>query len=550
MIDYAPLRKIQEQIITDLLNSGILIDRSSVVSCDYFPPFDIDFALRLKPGTVAQLQNKTFLSRDTLILDINQKGVFLNISLRFDVLYEYIISQISTANANFGTIDKIPLNNLIIEHTSLNPIMPINLATFRSSVVGDGVASFFRFLGVDVRTHFWVEHVPRKFQPIVEYINHNQIKTDQIEIYGKPDHTLATIFVSVLAANFSEKFAKVRPDVVRKSMFPKSTLDIPILKCPPLVDYIADTTFFETINQLKDVCIKGFEQTLRTCDIHIDQYDIDDLYTHNNASQPLSTVSYPERNFQYHLRLHNQYDPDLILSVVSRNLQKVVQITEGIFDEKLKERGVSRFCQIGELVVSNRPLSLVEIHGAEDVIDEIKTGNFHSVDGFLEYNSQLISYDVHHISNCLKFEILRVAPHKRCILSYELNAKSEYFVILSTIEHVKKYLENRYDISQQSKLDLEPFSTAEKRLIKYLGYLPEITDKILSSHLANPSDNPLHLIPHYLLTLRKALLDYYAELDIENRSAQRAKQLITSYLIVTSNALGMIGIRQALDVHT
>lgn len=543
-----PLRQIQEQIVADLLDAGILIDYSSVVSCDYFPPFEIDFALRLKPGTTAHLQNKIHLRSDTLILDVNQQGVFLNINLRFDAFYDYVISQINAAGVDFGLIEKKSLSNLIVEHTSLNPIMPINLATFRTSVVGDSIATFFRRLGVNVRTHFWVEYVPRKFQPIVEYINHNQIKIDQIDSYGKPDHTLATVFISVLAANFSEKFAKALPETVRKSMFPKTTLDVPILNCPPLVEYKTDTAFAEAINRLKDICIQGIEQTLRTCDIHIDRYDVDDLYSHNNTSQSLSTDTYPERNFQYHLQLHNQYSPDLILSVVSRNLQNVVQVTEGIFDEKLKERGISRFCQIGELVVSNRPQPLIEIHGAEDVVDQLKTGRFHSVDGFLEYNSQFVSYNIHHISNCLKFEILRVAAHKRCVLSYVLNEKSEYFVILSTIEQVKKYLENERGVSIQS-VDLEQFSAAEKRLIKYMGYLPEVTEKILSAHLANPSDNPLHLIPHYLLTLRKTLLDYRAELDLEDRLPQRAKQLMEGYLIVTLNALEMIGIRRVIDVH-
>lgn len=146
-----------------------------LASVDYNPPFG-HVALRAR-DSVPQTHFEA-LKECHLVDKVEITGRFLNIWL------------LASAAEHLPARSR-PLagKTCAVEHTSITPCYPVNVATARSSVIGEMLRRCLSLLGADARGHFWLEE--------------NAYQTSSIRIapsvrrladHGKADHVVGTVF--------------------------------------------------------------------------------------------------------------------------------------------------------------------------------------------------------------------------------------------------------------------------------------------------------------------------------------------------------------------
>jgi len=267
------------------------------------------------------------------------------------------------------------VKRLIVEHTSLLPVYPLNLATFRLSVVGEWFRRALVFLGNDVQAHFWVQDSARQVDLVKAQLRRGSY-TSTKTAFGKGDHTIGLIFAEALLMEDGISKRKARKDATR--LFPLGASGI---RRPGYGNWILDV-------------IAGWRSTLSTAGVHIDRFDRDaDLLEScsygellqaagrrpnvrislpTTASKP-GNLTYLEWSVIYYCYLLQK--ADYVVSVASARQRAILE----------EARDYACF-------IRKRPTDALQVVPVGDVfcngeLDSVRAGRFHLVDN-LDFYSQ------------------------------------------------------------------------------------------------------------------------------------------------------------------
>jgi len=260
-----------------------------------------------------------------------------------------------------------------VEHTSLVPCYPINLATLRSAIVGEQLRRCLSVLGARTSAHYWVEENARQLDLI-----RTSPPDRPVSWTGKADHVVGARFLSALNAR-AEDHAPVRTTLFRQVHTPSST------------------SAYETVRHdrgrgwLRDV-LASHRHTLAQCGVRQLEFDFESEVYRNfrwrdylgRAHQaeprqiPLlsdpalcseSDLQYLERNVVYYGYLLDRHD--LVLSVVPHRQRDVVKCASDLATEASKRlSGDLRTLLYGDVLINGRS-------------DSMRDGVFHAVDDLL-----------------------------------------------------------------------------------------------------------------------------------------------------------------------
>jgi len=92
---------------------------------------------------------------------------YLNIFIDYNRLFKtiidkYVTGEYSSELRSIGRGEKV-----IVEHTSANPVHPLHIGSGRNSVLGNTYARLLRYLGFNVREHFYVDDMGRQVATLV-----------------------------------------------------------------------------------------------------------------------------------------------------------------------------------------------------------------------------------------------------------------------------------------------------------------------------------------------------------------------------------------------
>jgi hypothetical protein len=137
----------------------------------------------------------------------------------------------------------------VVEHTSMAPAYPINIATLRSSIIGEWIRRALKRLGAPVEARYWVQDSARQ----VELLD----AARPWPFGGKGDHAAGASFAHALlqrhgqlASEAMSAAAALFPFAIRSNNLESAT------------DYVKET-------------IAGWSGTLTECGVHVDQFDRD-----------------------------------------------------------------------------------------------------------------------------------------------------------------------------------------------------------------------------------------------------------------------------------
>ncbi|NDK36492.1 hypothetical protein [Rhodovulum sulfidophilum] len=265
--------------------------------------------------------------------------------------------------------------HVIVEHTSLAPVYPLNLATFRLSVVGEWFRRAFQFLGDNVQTRFWVQDSARQVDLVKSQLRlggYTSTKT----AFGKGDHTVGLIFAEALLIEDGASKRKARTAATR--LFPLGSSG---LRRPEYGNWILDV-------------IAGWRSTFGTAGIHVDRFDREaDILesieyeaaleaarnkSDNAIALPTSTIApgnmtYLEWSVIYYCFLLQ--GGDRVVSVASA-----------------RQRAILEAARDYACFVVGKPKEVLQVVSVGDVfcdgeLDSVRAGRFHLVDN-LDFYSQ------------------------------------------------------------------------------------------------------------------------------------------------------------------
>lgn len=417
-------------IAEELLRIRVINTLENIQMVSWFPsvPYDgYSCAVRFKTNIFNNqiVENSIFDKIDII-------NNYINVSINDEILSNKVSSYVIKQADGYGitNIDCVYNEAVAVEHTSQTPSYPINLATFRGSVIGNVLVSMLRKYKIPVSAHYLVADTSRNIDIILEHYSIDEIFSWRKE--AKEDHLCGVLFCNALS-----RIVKLKQELKVCEMFPcvNKNLFVAIER-----DTIKEKYSKDDIKQYCEFCIQGHRETLENAHIGIDLYDyetkaikdvdynffVDSETARRNLSE--EKISYLWVNCAYYSYLAKKYST--IISVVNnRQEQKINEVLSN-----LKKDIQFRPLFYGDVKISENNITMV---------DSIKNGCFHSVDEYVREASEVISVDRKTICDALKLLLLSKRFSQPISLDVRLFSDLKKYVeivifIRSQIDNMKK----------------------------------------------------------------------------------------------------------------
>ena len=268
--------------------------------------FELAKKIGEKPFPLAQRLAKTV---DTSGFSLVEKvapagGGYVNFHVDFAKFSVLTLSSARELDANYGLVKTDRPLSVIVEHTSANPLHPINVATARNPVLGDTLARILKARGHTVSRHFYIDDVGRQ-SSVVAY---GYEKLGKPKPEGKPDQFIGKIYTTtscIVEINRLKKELEHAKTVSAEEEIGKTTRELDDWvsvaaelkeKYPDLFDQLLDKigqdpsseTAIKILNQayeaedkkarklvrtVTEMCLEGFKETLKRIDVTLDAWD-------------------------------------------------------------------------------------------------------------------------------------------------------------------------------------------------------------------------------------------------------------------------------------
>lgn len=468
-----------QAILTELIESRILPKMEHVRSVQPDPPQSVGSDLGIWIGS-PQGFGDTFhnAAEEGLIKRAEVLGNVCNVWLNYAETMTLLKDVAANPSTRIPTMPQPKGALCVVEHTSLTPVYPINLATFRGTVIGNATKRFLQEQGLDIEAHYWVEDLARQYQVLLTAIENLGINSsDVMEALGKPDHEIGYMYTSTILA---VKKPHLNTPGVLSSMFPSAVTQFFVRNCMRFGDYHWRSSHYEEVwPRVRNHCLLGIQATLAAAGIEIDRFDIETESISYSDWDEEHSINYETRNLMYFSKLLG--DADRVISIVPLGVMNSPtpesSVAAGIL-RKLKgelraEEKTVEFYPYG-------PVRILSTDGSS-YYDQVSSGTYTSVDGYVENYAAHSQLDPKDVVNAIKLFFL--APENNSMeisLQTDLNAQLEYFAMVDALTGVQVCLSSVRVTEQLTDVDRAVIKVAfrglmflEKALIEQYEKIPE-----------------------------------------------------------------------------
>lgn len=203
-----------------------------------------------------------------IIKDIKAVGPYINVFFEWGNIGNELLKEIIKKKSKFGS--EKSKENILIEHTSINPTGPIHVGRIRNSFIGDTLVRVYKFLGWNVKTHYYVNDIGKQVAVIAWGFN-NKIKPKKIivERYKnfKKKEDFKVFFVYVPAY-----------EIVSTNELKMKEVDKLIEKCEA-----GNKRAISKLKKVAKICLEGQKKTLDAFDIKFDSFDFESMFLEDNS---------------------------------------------------------------------------------------------------------------------------------------------------------------------------------------------------------------------------------------------------------------------------
>jgi arginyl-tRNA synthetase len=153
--------------------------------------FELAKKFNKKPSDLATQLVKTIgKPKLTLLEKVTAADGYINFHVNFPKFSSLTLKSIRQQDTAYGFIKTEKPLNIIVEHTSVNPLHPIHIGQARNPMIGDALARILTSRGHIVSRHYYIDDVGRQ-SSVVAY---GYAKLDEPEPDEKADHFVGKIY--------------------------------------------------------------------------------------------------------------------------------------------------------------------------------------------------------------------------------------------------------------------------------------------------------------------------------------------------------------------
>jgi arginyl-tRNA synthetase len=285
--------------------------------------FELAKKLNQKPADLAtQLVKAIGEPKLSLLEKVITAGGYVNFHVSFPKFSSLTLESIRQQDSVYGFIKTEKPLNIIVEHTSVNPLHPIHIGQARNPVIGDALARILTCRGHTVSRHYYIDDVGRQSSVVAYgYAKLGKPKPDE-----KADHFVGKIYTITCClvelnrlrnelklakiASPSDEIAKLNKQIDEwMSIAAELKETLPALFNRLLEKIGEEENPEEEINKLNrayedgepdakqlirkvsELCLSGFKQTQERVEIRYDSWDWEsDFVWSNQVSEVLQKL--------------------------------------------------------------------------------------------------------------------------------------------------------------------------------------------------------------------------------------------------------------------
>jgi len=503
------------------------------------------------PNDVANYIKDNFNDSDNYFNNISVIGPYVNFEINYDLLAPELIKRIEDKKNSYGSLNQGKGEELLIEHTSINPNAEPHMGRCRNSLIGDFMSNLYKFLGFNVERHYFINDLGKKIALLVIGIENYGLRTDD--------------FSEIL-----DVYVKIVKDAESDESLEQKAFDY-----LELVEN-GDKEMTQKFKTITDKCVQGQMKIFAELDIHFDVFTHESDYVHNNNLESIlekirtKGKLKEDEEGRYYVDLSGfdipTKSPVLVLTRSNKtSLYPIKDIAYTIYKMELNNK--HNFIVLGEdqMVYMQQISAVMDILGYKSpelisygyvLLDGNKMGaskgNYVLVSDFLneikkelkknfeERNLTIDEEALRILCNaCIKFPMLNVAKQKG--VNFNMEAATSFIgesgiYILYSVVRINSILKNNKAMKEEIKFN----NTIEQQIIKDLYYFEELVDNSLVTK--EPSN-----LTKYIFNLTQKFSTFYEQINITNEEDEVLKssriRLLNCTKTVLTNALSILGIK-------
>lgn len=502
------------------------------------------------PMEIASLIIEKFKDSDKNFKEIKQLGPYVNFYLDYNTFASNVIKDIES-NEKYGSLNQGANEELLIEHTSINPNAEPHIGRCRNSLIGDFMSNLYKFTGYNVQRHYFINDLGKKIALLVI----------GIEKYGLENNDFSSIL---------DVYVKISNDA-------KDNEELEVKAFEYLESVESGNE--EMINRFKsvtDMCVEGQMKIFNELNIHFDVFTHESDYVYNKYLTSILDNLREKGKLKedelgrYYVDL-SDYDiptkePVLVLTRSNKtSLYPIKDIAYTIYKIGLNDK--NNYIVLGEdqAVYMQQIAAVMDILGYKApelisysyvlldgdkmstsagtvvlVTDFMKAVKDTLMEEFNKRNTEISEEKLKILCNaCIKFTMLNVSKQK--IVNFNLenatsfNGESGMYILYSLARINSILKNNKVELTEEVKFNHD----IENKIVKELYDFPNIIDELLTSH------EPSHLTK-YIFKLTQLFSKFYEQVNISNETDEVLKssriRLLNCFVNVIKSSLSILGI--------
>jgi arginyl-tRNA synthetase len=268
--------------------------------------FELAKKLNQKPLAVAQhLAAAIDTSSFNLIERVSCAGAgYINFHVNFTKFSALTLKSIKEQKFDYGFVKTSEPLNIIVEHTSVNPLHPIHIGQARNPMLGDALARILECRGHKVSRHYYIDDVGRQSSVVAYgYEKLGRPKpTEKPDLFVGKIYTVTSCLVEInrlkrtreqaIAVNLVDDLAKANKEIDEWMSIAAELKEKHPTLFESLLDKIgmdenpeeeinrlnrayedAEPQAKQLIREVSDLCLEGFGETMKRVGVTYDSWD-------------------------------------------------------------------------------------------------------------------------------------------------------------------------------------------------------------------------------------------------------------------------------------
>ncbi len=502
------------------------------------------------PVEIANYIKENFNDDKKYFNEIKTIGPYVNFYLDYNVFNKNIINEIENSK-KYGSLNQGNNEELLIEHTSINPNAEPHIGRCRNSLIGDFMSNLYKFTGYKVQRHYFINDLGKKIALLVI----------GIEKYGLTNADFSSIL---------DVYVKISDEAKNDEKIEAQAFDY-----LELVEN-GNKEMIDKFKSITDKCVEGQMKIFDELNIHFDVFTHESDYVYNkylkNILDKLNEKGKLKEDElgRYYVDLSDYNIPtkEPVLVLTRSNKTSLYPIKDIAYTmHKMDLNSKNNFIVLGEdqEVYMQQISAVLDILGykAPELIsysyvlldgDKMSTSNGTVVlvtdfmaavketllKEFEKRNTKISEDKLKILCNaCIKFTMLNVSKQK--IVNFNLENATSFngesgIYILYSLARINSILKNNdIKLTDEIKFNYD----IENKIIKELSYFREVVNELLTSHESS------HLTK-YIFNLTQEFSRFYEQVNISNEEDPVLKssriKLLRCISKVINESLSILGI--------